>query len=150
MSWDKTGYSAPTSIHAPVAHRMPLNFFNGALNVFVFGEDGHIHHIWQTTCDKVPNPWGWCTWSLWYKIGSAIPKSAVSANPLSIGANIHNGIEVMLTVPVKFANYFLLLHISYSSGYSLTIKNFKWISTVAMQLCYPFTPYCCHDNQYSL
>ncbi|XP_031560929.1 uncharacterized protein LOC116296948 [Actinia tenebrosa] len=94
VSWDKTGYRAPTSVHAPVAHQMPLNFFNGAINVFVFGEDGYIHHIWQTTCDKVPNPWGWCTWSLWYKIGSAIPKSAESANPLSIGANIHNGIEV--------------------------------------------------------
>jgi hypothetical protein len=95
VSWDKTGYGAPTSVHAPVAHSMSNNFFNGALNVFVFGEDGSVHHIWQTTCDKVPNPWGWCTWSLWYKIGNAIPKTVESANPLSIGANIHNGIEVM-------------------------------------------------------
>lgn len=94
VSWDKTGYSAPTSIHAPVAHSMSSNFFNGKINVFVFGEDGYTHHIWQTTCDKVPNPWGWCTWSLWYKIGNAIPETAKSANPLSIGANIHHGIEV--------------------------------------------------------
>lgn len=94
MSWDKTGYSAPKSTHAPVAHAMSSNFFNGKINVFVFGEDGNLHHIWQTTCDKVPNPWGWCTWSLWYKIGNSIPKTIESANPLSIGSNIHHGIEV--------------------------------------------------------
>ncbi|KAK3714393.1 hypothetical protein QZH41_020626 [Actinostola sp. cb2023] len=94
VSWDKTGYSAPTSVHAPLAHSMSSNFFNGKINVIVFGEDGYIHHIWQTTCDKVPNPWGWCTWSLWYEIGNTVPKTAQSANPLSIGANIHHGIEV--------------------------------------------------------
>lgn len=96
VSWDRTGYSAPTTVHAPVAHSMSSNFFNGKINVFVFGDDGHLHHIWQTTCDKVPNPWGWCTWSLWYKIGDAIPKTAESANQLSIGANIHHGIEVQM------------------------------------------------------
>jgi len=89
------------SIHAPVAHAMSSNFFNGKINVFVHGEDGHLHHIWQTTCDKVPNPWGWCTWSLWYKIGDSIPKIADSANPLSIGANIHLGIEVHKGQPVE-------------------------------------------------
>ncbi|EDO36414.1 predicted protein [Nematostella vectensis] len=73
---------------------MSGNFFNGRLNVFVHGEDGYLHHIWQTTCDKVPNPWGWCTWSWWYKIGNPIPETTPSANSLSIGANIHQGIEV--------------------------------------------------------
>ena len=73
---------------------MSHNIFNGLLNVFVYGEDGLVHHIWQTTCDKVPNPWGWCTWSLWYSIGSKIPEIVQSSNSLSIGANIHHGIEV--------------------------------------------------------
>lgn len=94
VSWDKTGYGAPETQHAPVVHSMSHNMFNGVLNVFIYGDDGYIHHIWQTTCDKVPNPWGWCTWSVWYKISDKVPDSVPSNNPLSIGANIHLGIEV--------------------------------------------------------
>ena len=92
--WDKTGYSAPKSAHAPVVHAMDTNIFNGRLNVFVHGSDGYLHHIWQTTCDKVPNPWGWCTWSTWNKIGGAIPTTSVDSNTLGIGNNIHLGIEI--------------------------------------------------------
>ena len=94
MSWDETGYGAPESQHAPVVHQMSHSIFNGVLNVFIYGDDGYLHHIWQTTCDKVPNPWGWCTWSVWYKISDKIPAAVPSFNPLSIGANIHLGIEV--------------------------------------------------------
>lgn len=94
VSWYETGYGAPETQHAPVVHQMSHSIFNGVLNVFIYGDDGYIHHIWQTTCDKVPNPWGWCTWSLWYKIGGKIPVTDPSYNPLSIGANIHLGIEV--------------------------------------------------------
>ncbi|CAH3145642.1 unnamed protein product [Pocillopora meandrina] len=94
VSWDETGYGAPETQHAPVVHQMSHSTFNGVLNVFIYGDDGYIHHIWQTTCDKVPNPWGWCTWSLWYKIGNKIPMTDPSYNPLSIGANIHLGIEI--------------------------------------------------------
>ena len=95
MSWDETGYGAPETQHAPVVHQMSHSIFNGVLNVFIYGDDGYIHHIWQTTCDKVPNPWGWCTWSVWYKISDKIPETVLSNNPLSIGANIHLGIEVL-------------------------------------------------------
>jgi len=107
VSWDKTGYGAPETQHAPVVHSMSHNMFNGVLNVFIYGDDGYIHHIWQTTCDKVPNPWGWCTWSVWYKISDKIPDSVPSNNPLSIGANIHLGIEVfILKMPVSIAEVF--------------------------------------------
>ena len=94
VSWDETGYGAPETQHAPVVHAMSHSVLNGALNVFIYGNDGYIHHIWQTTCDKVPNPWGWCTWSIWYKISNKIPESVSSNNPLSIGTNIHLGVEV--------------------------------------------------------
>jgi len=93
-TWDKTGYSAPKSTHAPVVHSMDTNIFNGRLNVFIHGEDNLLHHIWQTTCDKVPNPWGWCTWSTWNLIGDQIPMSDNVVNTLSIGHNIHLGIEI--------------------------------------------------------
>lgn len=94
-SWDRTGYSAPKSVHAPVVHSMGNNFFNGKLNVFVHGVDGKLHHISQTTCDKVPNPWGWCTWGLWSTISGEIPKNSdYPPNSLSIGNNLHLGLEV--------------------------------------------------------
>jgi len=96
-SWDKTGYSAPKSIHAPIVHPMGYNIFNGKLNVFVHGTDGKLHHISQTTCDGVPNPWGWCTWGLWQSISGEIPSNLnFPANSLSIGNNLHLGLEVLL------------------------------------------------------
>ncbi|XP_065062872.1 uncharacterized protein LOC135689548 isoform X1 [Rhopilema esculentum] len=93
-SWDKTGYYAPKSVHAPVAHEMDTNMFNGRINVFVHGTDGKMHHIWQTTCDNVPNPWGWCTWSTWNTIGESVPPAMNVANTLSIANNMHLGIEI--------------------------------------------------------
>lgn len=102
-SWDKTGYFAPKSTHAPVAHAMDTNMFNGRINVFIHGTDGKIHHIWQTTCDKVPNPWGWCTWSTWNTIGETMPIVMNVANTLSIANNMHLGIEV------KTQNYLLFV-----------------------------------------
>ena len=104
VSWDETGYGAPETQHAPVVHAMSHSVFKGVLNVFIYGNDGYIHHIWQTTCDKVPNPWGWCTWSIWYKISNKIPESVSSDNPLSIGTNIHLGIEVWGCVWVAVVN----------------------------------------------
>lgn len=107
-AWDKTGYGAPKTSHAPVVHQMDTNIFNGRLNVFIHGDDGKLHHIWQTTCDKVPNPWGWCTWSTWNTIGNDVPATdSKIANTLSIGNNIHLGIEVRLLLEVN--NAFLLL-----------------------------------------
>ena len=95
--WDKTGYSTPKSVHAPVVHQMGYNIFNGKLNVFVHGTDGKLHHISQTTCDKVPNPWGWCTWGLWHSVSGDIPvNSHFPPNSLSIGNNLHLGIEVSI------------------------------------------------------
>ena len=74
---------------------MDTNIFNGRINVFVHGTDGKVHHIWQTTCDKVPNPWGWCTWSTWNTIGGKIPSIMDTANTLAIANNMHLGIEVI-------------------------------------------------------
>lgn len=104
-SWDKTGYFAPKSVHAPVAHDMDTNIFNGRINVFVHGTDGKIHHIWQTTCDKVPNPWGWCTWSTWNTIGGSIPLVMDTANTLAIANNLHLGIEVFVVDKKGKLNY---------------------------------------------
>jgi hypothetical protein len=53
---------------------MSGSFFNGRLEVFVLGKDGLIHHIWQTTCDAVPNPWGYCTWWVWTKIKKPVSR----------------------------------------------------------------------------
>lgn len=49
VSWDETGYGAPETEHAPVVHQMSHTVFNGILNVFIYGNDGYLHHIWQTT-----------------------------------------------------------------------------------------------------
>ena len=99
-SWDQTGFSAPSTHFAPVVHGMATNMFNGRLNLFVHGNDDMLYHIWQTTCDKVPNPWGWCTWSTWKQIGSKIPQSP-NLNTLSIANNLHLGIEVNVK-PISF------------------------------------------------
>ena len=112
-SWDKTGYYAPKSKHAPVAHDMDTNIFNGRINVFVHGTDGKIHHIWQTTCDKVPNPWGWCTWSTWNTIGGSLPLVMDTANTLSIANNMHLGIEVCCCYPMCCMLFVVPIHDSF-------------------------------------
>ena len=68
--------------------------FNGVLNLFVRGEDGVMHQIFQTTCDKVKNPWGPCTWGFFEKLGGTPPSGKDVANPFTVSHNIHLGVEV--------------------------------------------------------
>lgn len=127
MSWDETGYGAPETQHAPVVHSMSHSMFNGVLNVFIYGSDGYIHHISQTTCDKVPNPWGWCTWSVWYKISDKIPETLPSNNPLSTGANIHLGIEVFM------CKILCIKLCTWESPFRCHAATLKWIVNVLSQ-----------------
>ena len=92
--WEKLGLFSPKFNSSPVAHQMGHSDFNGVLSVFVRGEDGVMHHIAQTTCDKVGNPWGPCTWGLFKKLGSVPPSSPAALNPFTASNSIHLGIEV--------------------------------------------------------
>ena len=89
---------APQFDSAPAVHEMTDNVFNGMLQVVARGTDGFVHHISQTTCDKVKNPWGPCTWDLRYsRLGDRkVPGSNVAPNPLNIGATTHGGLEVFM------------------------------------------------------
>lgn len=93
-NWHKLGLFSPKFNSSPVAHPMGHSDFNGVLSVFVRGEDGVMHHIWQTTCDKVNNPWGPCTWGFFKKLGSVPPSSPLARNPFTASNSIHLGIEV--------------------------------------------------------
>ena len=85
----------PKFTSAPVAQQMSHSDFNGVLGIFARGDDGIVHHLSQTTCDKVKNPWGPCTWGLAFsKIGGKVPSDAKSSNPLVGSHNIHLGLEV--------------------------------------------------------
>lgn len=88
----------PTFDSTPAVHEMTHADFNGMLQVFVRGTDKFIHHISQTTCDKVNNPWGPCTWGIRFtKLGDRMaPGSHSAPNPLTIGVTIHGGLEVFL------------------------------------------------------
>lgn len=88
----------PSFNSTPAVHEMTHNAFNGMLQVFVRGTDRFIHHISQTTCDKVNNPWGPCTWALGFtKLGDrTAPGSHDAPNPISVGVTIHGGLEVFL------------------------------------------------------
>ena len=92
--WEKLGLFSPSFNSSPVAHQMGHSDFNGVLNLFVRGKDGVMYHISQTTCDKVNNPWGPCTWGLFKKLGSTVPASPIARNALTASHNIHLGIEV--------------------------------------------------------
>ena len=93
--WHELCLFPPKFTSAPVVHSMGQSIFNGMLEVFARGDDNVVHHIWQTTCDKVKNPWGPCTWALTYhKLGSEPPANKSSRNPFTISRNIHLGIEV--------------------------------------------------------
>ena len=92
--WEKLGLFSPKFNSSPVAHPMGHSDFNGVLSVFVRGEDGLMHHIAQTTCDKVKNPWGPCTWGLFKKLGNLPPSSPLARNPFTVSNSIHLGIEV--------------------------------------------------------
>ncbi|XP_070541534.1 uncharacterized protein [Ptychodera flava] len=93
--WRKHGMFDPSAVKTslPAAHSMGHSFFNDALEVFILGTDGHVHHIYQTTCDKVDNPWGYCTWGVWSKLGNS-PPVGNEVNALTAGNNIHHGIEL--------------------------------------------------------
>ena len=96
--WTKLGLFSPKFNSSPVAHQMGHSDFNGVLSVFVRGEDGAMHHIVQTTCDKVNNPWGPCTWGLFKKLGSVPPSSPTALNPFTVSHSIHLGVEVQHSV----------------------------------------------------
>ncbi|XP_077992289.1 uncharacterized protein LOC144446407 [Glandiceps talaboti] len=93
--WRRHGDTQPMALKTsqPVSHPKSHSFFNDVLEVFILGSDGHLHHIYQTTCDKVDNPWGYCTWGVWSKIGDTAP-SGSKVNALTAGNNIHKGNEV--------------------------------------------------------
>lgn len=72
--WEKLGgLFSPKFNSSPVAHPMGHSDFNGVLSIFVRGEDGIMHHIAQTTCEKLNTPWGPCTWGFFKKLGSIPP-----------------------------------------------------------------------------
>lgn len=102
--WEKLSrLSSKKYNSAPVVHEMPDNFFNGILHLFVRGEDNQLHHIKQTSCDKIKNPWGPCTWELGFSsLGGTLPANESSVNPLTVSKNIHRGIEVrMIVCPIE-------------------------------------------------
>lgn len=85
---------SPEFDSAPAAHIMGQSDFNGMVEVFVRDGSG-LRHIHQTTCDKVKNPWGPCTWEVsWHKLGGDLPSDHDSPNPLTVSNNIHKGQEV--------------------------------------------------------
>ena len=95
--WHKLGVFPPKFDSAPTAHSMGHSVFNGVLEVFARGTDGVVYRIWQTTCDKVKNPWGPCTWNLYFeKLGSSPPSSPQAPNPLVTSSNLHLGVEVFV------------------------------------------------------
>ena len=92
------GNFPPTFNSTPAVHTMTHNDFNGMLQLFIRGTDRFIHHISQTTCDKVENPWGPCTWAIRFtKLGDrTAPGSDGAPNPISIGVTIHGGLGVFI------------------------------------------------------
>jgi len=104
--WHKLGgLFSPKFNSAPVVHQMGYSFFNGMLAVFVRGDDGVLRRIQQTTCDKVKNPWGPCTWDLYFsKLGGAPPSDTSSRNPFVASRNIHLGIEASSSIDVNKAD----------------------------------------------
>ncbi|XP_035673614.1 uncharacterized protein LOC118414010 [Branchiostoma floridae] len=110
QDWTVLGVSQPAMVNTsrPVAHAMSETIFHGMTEVFALGADGKIKHIWQTTCDNVVNPWGYCTWGLWgniagslsndirvaYGYGMEKPQLRGQVNVLATGHNVHLGNEV--------------------------------------------------------
>lgn len=93
--WIKLGGPfSPKFDSAPVVHQMGHSDFNGVLNLYVRGTDGKMHHIAQTTCDKVKNVWGPCTWDTFHGIGTISPSDENLRNPFTASQSIHGGIEV--------------------------------------------------------
>lgn len=93
--WHELCLFPPKFNSAPVAHPMGKSFFNGMIRVFARDEDGTFRTISQTTCDKVKNPWGPCTWEVEYhKLGGKPPANESNKDPFAVNRNIHFGIEV--------------------------------------------------------
>ena len=95
--WHKFVLFPPKFNSTPVAHAMSHSDFNGVLQVFARGTDGNVHYISQTICDKLKNPWGPCTWDIYFdKLEGALPASSEASNPLVVSQNIHLGLEVFV------------------------------------------------------
>ena len=82
-----------TTTSRPVANVMSHSFANGVLEVFSLGADSTVKHIFQTTCDRVDNPWGYCTLGLWHTLSGKVPPT-LGANVLAAGTNVHLGGEL--------------------------------------------------------
>lgn len=97
-SWHKLGdFSSDKFSSSPVAHSIGPDFFNSVVRVFARGGDGALYTIAQTTCDKVQNPWGPCTWELWYsKVQGGTPSDPKVPNALRVADNVHLGLEVCI------------------------------------------------------
>ena len=86
---------SPKFDSAPAVHKMGHSIFNGMLELFV-REGKSLHRIHQTSCDKVKNFWGPCSWDVRYhQLGGDMPSDSKSPNPLSVSNNIHRGQEVL-------------------------------------------------------
>lgn len=100
-SWHDLVLFPPKFNAAPAAHTMGHSVFNGVIEVF--GREGNtLHHIHQTTCDAVSNPWGPCTWELeFHQLGGDLVSDPRSANPLSVTNNVHLGLEVLKNIIIR-------------------------------------------------
>ncbi|XP_038070839.1 uncharacterized protein LOC119739825 [Patiria miniata] len=96
-NWRSMGIFQPkvTTTSRPVANVMSHSFANGVLEVFALGADSTVKHIFQTTCDTVDNPWGYCTWGLWHTLSGKVPPT-LGANVIATGTNVHLGGELFL------------------------------------------------------
>ncbi|CAH1258498.1 Hypp2019 [Branchiostoma lanceolatum] len=99
QTWRVLGIFPPImqKLSRPQAHSMSQTIFKGMTEVFAIGTDGHLKHIPQTTCDKVVNPWGYCTWAVWSNVGNGqIPAPLSDVSPLTAGNNVHLGNEIFV------------------------------------------------------
>lgn len=134
-SFHKLTLFPPKFTSAPVVQQMGHSDFNGVLCVFARGDDGVVHHLQQTTCDKVENPWGPCTWGVAFaKIGGKIPSDAKSENPLVGSHNIHLGLEVFAV-----GEKGLLYHI-WQSERDRKWSDWEELGTLAGSLSYATIP----------
>ncbi|XP_071478815.1 uncharacterized protein [Diadema antillarum] len=95
----KTMANAPTfsTDMRPAAHVMGYDIFNGKLMVSGMGKDGIVRECGQSTCDKVDNPWGYCTWGSWYQVGGKILFTGAGVeNNLIMTRNVHFGVEAFI------------------------------------------------------
>jgi hypothetical protein len=107
-SWHDLVLFPPKFNAAPAAHSMGHSFFNGVVEVF--GREGNtLHHIHQTTCDQVSNPWGPCTWDVAFHQMGELASDPRSANPLTVTNNVHLGLEVTQRFRIKLYSEWRLI-----------------------------------------